>query len=55
MTFEETMRQWKEEHLNKRTGERLRRLKAGLLIPEQMLLEREALRFAYSQKDCIVL
>jgi hypothetical protein len=40
MVFEEMMRQWREEHLKKRTGERLRRLKSGFQVPEQMLLER---------------
>lgn len=40
MAFEEMMRQWKEEHLSRRSGERLRRLKNGFDIPEQMLLER---------------
>lgn len=40
MVFEEMMRQWREEHLTKRSGERLRRLKKGFDIPERMLLER---------------
>lgn len=40
MAFEDMMGQWREGHLKKRTGERLRRLKSGFLIPEQMLLER---------------